>query len=101
MADIPATYTIPHELMHRLYNVLSHYANEVTYVAPRTGGVTAGCPRGETPTPDQLVWPARWILRSIENDVLKRDAWDWIGKYEPTGPHCPTCKCLPETVSPK
>jgi hypothetical protein len=86
-------YDIPEPLMRRLYNVLKHYANETSYRGERTGGVVAGCPRGPAPTPDQLVWSARWMLRALEHDVLKRDAWDWIGKYEPTGPHCDTCRC--------
>lgn len=92
MAD-PTEYVIPAPIMNRLYNVLSHYANVTSYQAPRIGGVVAGCPRGETPTPDELVWSARWMLREIEREVLKRDAWDWIAKYEPVGPHCDTCKC--------
>ena len=86
-------YEIEQELMHRLYNVLSAYANEAMYERPRVGGVVEGCPRGPAPTPAKLVWPARWLLRQIEHDVLKRDAWDWIGKYEPIGPHCDTCGC--------
>jgi hypothetical protein len=86
-------YEIDQPLMNRIYNVLSHYANETTYHAPRIGGVAQGCPRGPKPTPDELVWSARWMLRELERDVLKRDAWDWIGKYEPVGPHCDTCRC--------
>jgi hypothetical protein len=87
-------YEIPEPLMNRIYNVLSHYANESSYKAPRIGGVLEGCPRGKTPRPDELVWNARWVLRAIEHDVLKRNAWDWIGKYDPVGPHCDTCKCF-------
>ena len=86
-------YEIDEELMHRIYNVLSSYANETTYEAPRIGGVVVGCPRGPTPQPHQLVWSARWMLRDIEHLVLKRDAWDWIEKCEPIGPHCPSCHC--------
>jgi len=86
-------YEIEEALMHRLYNTLVHYANEVTYQAPRIGGVAQGCPRGPVPTPDKLVWAARWMLRELEHQALKRDGWDWIGKYEPVGPHCDTCKC--------
>ena len=89
-------YEIDEALMQRLYNVLSYYANVTSYHAPRTGGVLQGCPRGATPTPDDLVWSARWMLREIERDVLKRDAWDWIAKYEPVGPHCDTCQCKVE-----
>jgi hypothetical protein len=88
-----AEFTIPRELMHRVYNTLSYYANARSYEAERTGGVTAGCPRGPTPTPEDLVWPARWLLRTIEHDVIQRAAWDWIEKYQPPGPHCDTCKC--------
>lgn len=98
----PSKMEVSRELMHRIYNVLSSYANEATYEAPRIGGVAQGCPRGETPTPQRLVWSARWMLREIEHQVLKRDAWDWIGKYEPIGPHCDTCRCNGhETTSPQ
>lgn len=86
-------YEIPEQLMNRLYNVLSHYANATTYEAPRIGGVVAGCPRGPAPTADDLTWSAKWMLRAIEHEVLKRDAWDWIKKFEPVGPHCDTCRC--------
>lgn len=87
-------YEIDEPLMNRIYNVLAHYANETSYEAPRIGGVMAGCPRGPKPTPETLVWSARWTLREIEREVLKRGAWDWIDKYEPVGPHCDTCKCV-------
>lgn len=92
-------YEIAQELMHRLYNVLSYYANETTYEAPRTGGVLQGCPRGSAPTPAHLVWSARFMLRDVERKVLNRDAWDWIGKYEPVGPHCPSCQCSAHPTS--
>lgn len=92
-------HEIEEELLHRIYNVLTSYANETTYEAPRIGGVVAGCPRGAVPQPRELVWAARWTLRDIEHQVLKRNAWDWIGKYEPVGPHCPSCHCPSPTVS--
>ena len=95
-----AMIEVPQELLHRVYNVLAYYANEASYEAPRTGGVVAGCPRGPKPTPQDLVWSARWVLRDLEHQVLKRDAWDWIGKYEPVGPHCDTCRCATSTERP-
>ena len=49
------TVSVPEEVMHRIYNTLSYYANVTSYEAPRIGGVAAGCPRGETPTPESLV----------------------------------------------
>lgn len=94
-------FSVPYELMNRVYNVLAHYANEVTYEAPRIGGVAQGCPRGERLTPGKLVWSARFMLRELEREVLKRDAWDWIGKYEPVGPHCDTCRCRQDETTTK
>lgn len=90
---VAGQFPMSEPLINKIYNVLSFYANERSYEGERTGGVLKGCPRGPAPTPKQLVWSARWTLREIEREVLKRDAWDWIEKYEPVGPHCPTCKC--------
>lgn len=71
------SYTIPAELMQRIYNTLQGYANPTTYDAPRVGGVVAGCQRGEKPTPERLTMGARWLLREIDRDVLDRAPPDW------------------------
>ena len=94
LSDPNVKYEINEPIMNRIYNVLSYYANEATYWAPRIGGVVQGCPRGEVPTSDKLVWNARFMLREIERDVLKRDGTCWIAYYD--GPHCDTCKCKVE-----
>jgi hypothetical protein len=65
-------YEVPEALMNRIYNTLQFYANETSYLPPRIGGVVAGCPRGPAPTPIQLTMNARFIVREIDRDLLKR-----------------------------
>lgn len=76
MAD--KIYQVSEAMMNRIYNTLSQYANETTYLPPRIGGVVAGCPRGPAPTPIELAMSARFMLREINRDLLGRtDSGDW------------------------
>ena len=52
-------------LLEQAYQILDGYGNLDTYRAERTGGVLAGCPRGEVPTPDKLVMPARMFCKRL------------------------------------
>lgn len=61
--------TISLELLDTVYRTLNYYASVTTYQAPRIGGVLAGCPRGEKPTPDQLTREAREVIEML-------DAWN-------------------------
>lgn len=70
--DSTEFFLVPRETMNRIYNTLSDYSNEATYIAPRIGGVLRGCPRGEAPKPSQLTLGATLMLHIINRDLLGR-----------------------------
>lgn len=72
-----AAITVPRELFSRIYDTLAFYANKCSYDPPRIGGVLQGCPRGPAPTPSQLAFWARMMMRTIDVDLLKRDGKSW------------------------
>lgn len=78
-------YVVPHVVMDTVYETLKFYANQCSYEGERTGGVLAGCPRGPTPTPQQLIPWAQRALAMIDSVVLGRDA---VTKSEP---YCEAC----------
>jgi hypothetical protein len=57
------------DLLDQAYQILDGYGNLDTYRAERTGGVLAGCPRGEVPTPDKLIMPARIFCNRLKEAV--------------------------------
>ena len=67
------TVTISRELAKKLERVLGCYSMQGNYMAPRTGGVLAGCPRGAPPTPMALAMP----VKSVYDDFLKEVAPQW------------------------
>lgn len=57
------------DLMERIYAVLQFYASEHSYRGERIGGVLKGCPRGPAPTPQEMTFDARMILKQIEKEL--------------------------------
>lgn len=67
------TYVVSKELMSVIYETLKFYGNQFSYEAERTDGVLAGCPRGPTPTPAELIRWANYVLVHIDREVLHRE----------------------------
>ena len=63
---------ISDDLLHRIHDVLQGYANPCSYEPERTGGVLAGCPRGDAPNPHALAAPAATLLRDLESAMRGR-----------------------------
>ena len=74
---------VPLELMERIWRVFMGYANESAYEADRIGGVLAGCPRGSKPSPRELTFGARIMLKEIQK-VLYPDSkkQEWLDDYD-------------------
>lgn len=87
----PKVYHVPHAIMDSIYETLKFYANLCSYQGERTGGVLAGCPRGPTPTPDDLIVHAQTVLQMIDRNVLGRAGQE-------TGALCPHGMPLAENV---
>jgi hypothetical protein len=69
---LPQIFFVPRQMLDAIYRTLKQYASEATYLPARTGGVLQGCPRGPAPTPSELAFSARMVLRMIDRDLLKR-----------------------------
>ena len=67
------TVTISRKLAKELERVLGNYSMQGTYMAPRTGGVLAGCPRGSPPTPIALAMP----IKHVYDEFLKEVSPQW------------------------
>lgn len=63
------TYTVSKKLLETVWTALTHYSYPSTYMAPRIGGVLAGCPRGDIPTPRKLTEWAEHALREIRKEI--------------------------------
>lgn len=86
----PAVYHVPHAVMDEIYETLKFYANLCNYQGERTGGVLAGCPRGPTPTPDDLIAHAQKALKMIDRSVLGRAEKETKSAPDNSGV-CPVC----------
>lgn len=62
-------YTVSQKLLETVWTALTHYSYQSTYMAPRLGGVLAGCPRGAIPTPRELTEWAVHALREIRKEI--------------------------------
>lgn len=63
------TVSISRKLAKELERVLGNYSMAGTYMAPRIGGVVAGCPRGKPPTPTALAAPAKEVFKHFLDEV--------------------------------
>jgi hypothetical protein len=70
---VKGTVSISRDLAKQLERLLGDYSIAGTYMAPRIGGVVAGCPRGERPRPEALAFSVRYVYEKFLEEV--RPQW--------------------------
>jgi hypothetical protein len=69
-------------VIRQIFRALDYFGNYTTYEAPRTGGVLAGCPRGEPVGADILVYEARYAMRQLLAGLDEIGSnWKWLDEY--------------------
>jgi hypothetical protein len=66
---VKGTVSISRDLAKHLERLLGDYSMAGTYMAPRIGGVVAGCPRGKPPSPTALAFNVRHVYEKFLAEV--------------------------------